>query len=315
MNYPFNVKLEFSKCPNGCDDNDKIILTGRDRLHGLEGEFNVCKCLKCGLERTNPRPTANTIGAYYPDSYAPYQSDAVSIKKTRPVGAFKLFLRKLLGLDMRVLPLIKPGVMLEVGCSSGNYMSSVRDLGWIVEGVEFSDKAASVARTKGFDVKVGSLESVNLDEKKYDLIVGWMVIEHLHDPVQALKKLNTAIKDDGYLVASVPDTKSLAKFLFKEYCYDLHLPNHLYHFTPKTLKLILFKSGWILERVIWQRNCNTLINSFEYWAIDKNKKVLVKVASWLKLNPKASYLRFFLNILLGFTRQSGRIEIWARPVK
>lgn len=316
MNYPHNLELEFSECPNGCAPNDKVVLSGKDMLHGIPGRFDVCRCMTCGLERTNPRPTQDTIGIYYPDNYGPYQSKKKLLSPHPRKSKLNKLIIKVFGLKARQLPAVEPGRMLEIGCSSGAYMQEARSNGWAVDGVEFSDKVALIARGQGFDVKSGAIESVDLESDAYDMIVAWMVIEHLHDPIKVLKKLNSAIKPRGYLVASVPDTKSLAKFLFKEFCYDLHLPNHLYHFTPNTLELILSKSGWVLERVIWQRNCNTLLNSFEYWAIEKNKPYIIKIATWLKSSNKAAaYVRLMLNIILGVTRLSGRIEIWARPVK
>src|SRR5690606_23921493 len=100
--------------------------------------------------------------------------------------------------------------------------------------------------------------------------------------------------------------------LFKERCYDLQLPTHLFHFTPVTLKTLLVKSGWELERVFWQRNCNTLLWSFEYWAKEE-RPTLLRLARWLRLSNSASKLRAVLSIVLGSLRQSGRIEVWARP--
>ena len=65
------IKLEQVSCPLVCQKGDKTVLTGRDLLHDLPGEFTVVKCLDCGLMRTNPRPTSGTVGFYYPDDYWP----------------------------------------------------------------------------------------------------------------------------------------------------------------------------------------------------------------------------------------------------
>jgi trans-aconitate methyltransferase len=289
------------------------VLTGRDRLHNIEGEFTIVKCNKCGLERTTPRPTAETMGAYYPDNYGPYQEQAkLELAADTP---FKKNARKFLGLNARQLPPMAPGKMLEIGCSSGAYMEQARCLGWSVDGVEFSDEAAASARMKGFNVQTGSIEQATPpSDKKYDVVCAWMVLEHLHKPANVLAKLRGMVNSDGYLVALVPDSQSLAKYLFKERCYDLQLPTHLFHFTPKTLKVMLEQSGWDLERVFWQRNCNTLLWSSEYWAIENKHSRLLVFFRWLRLSNSASKIRTVLSVLLGFTRQSGRIEIWARPI-
>ena len=350
MNTPKDVMLEDVTCPLGCSKNDEVVLTGRDRLHDLPGEFTVVKCRTCGLKRTNPRPTPATIGAYYPADYAPYHSSTVEEKPSkssinpdcpleqhliekqrkflmdtirkpiktdvlRPNGqsSIKAWLRHLLGLNARMLPPIPPGRMLEVGCASGSYMEQAKRLGWKVEGIEFSEEAAAVARGKGFNVQSGSLEQAKAPEAQYDVITAWMVLEHLHQPIFALKKLRKWVKPDGYLVALVPDAVSLSQTVFKELSYDLHLPAHLYHYSPKTLELVLANAGWEVERVFWQRNCNTLLWSFEYWATEKNRSNTLKFAKWLRLSKGAFRIRMILSILLGMARQSGRIEIWARP--
>lgn len=67
-----SIKLEQVYCPLGCQKRDKTVLTGRDLLHDLPGEFNVVKCLDCGLMRTNSRSTPETMGFYYPNDYGPF---------------------------------------------------------------------------------------------------------------------------------------------------------------------------------------------------------------------------------------------------
>lgn len=309
--YPDGVELEHVNCPNGCDRNDELMLVGFDQLHGLPGEFDVWRCSSCGLQRTTPRPTPATIAAYYPSNYAPYQNEGEASTPDTP--GLKRIIRLRLGMETRKLPDVTPGRMLEIGCSSGGYMELARQKGWQVEGIEFSEQAATVARAKGFTVQVGSLEQAQPPSEPYDVITAWMVLEHLHDPVGALKKLRAWIKPEGYLVALVPDANSIAKTLFKEQCYDLQLPTHLFHYTPATLKIVLANSGWTLERVSWQRNCNTLLWSLEYWADKRKNQSLTKFARWLRISRKAIKVRMFLGLVLGMTRQSGRIEIWARP--
>lgn len=311
MNTPKEVILEDVKCPIGCSKNDEVVLTGRDRLHDLPGQFSIVKCRTCGLMRTNPRPTPATIGAYYPADYAPYHSSTLEEKSSK--SGIKAWLRHLFELNARMLPPVPPGRMLEVGCSSGSYMEQAKRLGWEVEGIEFSEEVAAVARGKGFNVQSGSLEQAKAPETQYDVITAWMVLEHLHEPVNALRKTLAWVQPNGYLIASVPDSGSLAKTLFSERCYDLQLPSHLFHYTPKTLKFVLANAGWDLERVFWERNCNTLLWSFEYWATEKNRPNTLKFAKWLRLSKGAGRVRMILGILLGITRQSGRIEIWARP--
>ena len=66
-------EFEETKCPVCNHDNTARVFIGRDRLCKKEGQFQAVQCKLCGLIYTNPRPTQETMGYFYPPSYAPYQ--------------------------------------------------------------------------------------------------------------------------------------------------------------------------------------------------------------------------------------------------
>lgn len=66
--------LEKTTCPLCHGSETNTVFTGRDRLCKKEGEFQVVQCKVCGLMYTNPRPTQETMGYFYPPGYAPYQA-------------------------------------------------------------------------------------------------------------------------------------------------------------------------------------------------------------------------------------------------
>lgn len=67
-------KLEETVCPLCRNNKTKIIFVGRDRLCKRDGEFSVVCCESCGMIFTNPRPTRETMGYFYPEDYDPYQA-------------------------------------------------------------------------------------------------------------------------------------------------------------------------------------------------------------------------------------------------
>ena len=145
--------------------------------------------------------------------------------------------------------------------------------GWNVEGLEFSAKAAERARSLGYHVCLSTIEEAETPRNTFDLIVGWMVLEHLHRPVLALQKLRRWTKKKGWLVISIPNAGSLEFRIFKDKWYALHLPNHLYHFTPETLEKVLEKGGWRLERIHHQRIMSNLCGSLGFVAEKKPEGV------------------------------------------
>jgi 2-polyprenyl-3-methyl-5-hydroxy-6-metoxy-1,4-benzoquinol methylase len=312
-----DVIFESCPCPLGCKPNDELIVTAGDRINGLPGLFRVVRCQDCGLMRTDPRPTPSTIGFYYPDDYGPYLGTrAVSgLNSNRP----PLWKRRLRQAFKRVaqtdyLPLMEPGRMLELGCASGAFLQRMARDGWDVTGIEFSAAAAKAARCLGFQVHAGLLETAPDPEQPFDLVAGWMVFEHLHDPIGALRILHPWLKRDGWLVLAMPNAASIERAIFRDRWLAYHLPNHLFHFTPASLAMILDKGGFKLERVFHQRLLSNAIASTGY--LLKDRKAAAHLAERLIKFPergkKLHYVLFPLAFALSMFGQTGRMTVWAR---
>lgn len=310
-----SVCMEDVPCPLCGRQHDEFILAGRDLLHGMPGEFNVVRCCSCGLMRTNPRPTADTIGFYYPDDYGPYLD--TQVLAVRSISRIKKLLRPLVRRIFndysQALPAMTPSRMLEIGCASGAFLHRMAGLGWQVEGIEFSEKPAQAAQQLGYKVHAGSLENAPAPARPFDLIVGWMVLEHLHDPVGCLKKLWDWSGPGAWMVLSVPNANALEFQLFKSRWYALQLPAHLHHFTPQTLAKVLEAGGWSLEKIHHQRSMINLIASTAYLVESRG---FPNAAKWLHAfagrGGKWFYILFPVAWVLGVFGQTGRMTVWAR---
>jgi len=308
------VELEDAPCPNGCRQDDERLFTAHDRLHDLPGDFDVVRCRGCGLIRTNPRPAPASMGFYYPDDYGPYMDSQVHPGSRRFVDGLRRLYRALFPNHSQALPSLEPGRMLEVGSASGAYLAEMAAKGWQVQGIEFSESAAAHAREAGFPVYTGSVESAPDYAEPFDLVVGWMVVEHLHDPVGALSKLARWTRPDGWLAISVPNAGSSEFLLFKGAGYALHVPNHLYHFSPETLSALLDKSGWRMERVLHQRTVANWMGGIGYKLEDWGAPVWLSAPFRNYPGPPGpmTILLFPLAWLLSIFGQTGRMTVWAR---
>ncbi|MDQ6892783.1 MAG: class I SAM-dependent methyltransferase [Acidobacteriota bacterium] len=320
MSAPPGVELERAACPLGCPPDDEPVLVGRDRLQNLPGEFSIVRCRRCGILRTDPRPTPASIGFYYPDGYGPYESTGVAAPgpgaARRPAWrrAVSAAVQRLTESKAEQIPRLAPGRMLEIGCAAGSFLDRMAGIGWDVQGIEFSSTAAERARRAGYQVHAGSVESAPEPSELYDLVVGWMVLEHLHDPVAALKKLRGWTRPGGWLAVSVPDASSMQFRLFGAAWYALHLPNHLWHPTRRTIRKVLERAGWKVARVTDQRDVRNLMGSVGYRLRDLGR--FPRIARWFSEFPERGgriyYALHPLALLLAATRQSGRITVWAR---
>lgn len=320
MSVPEAVVLETTPCPLGCHAVDDVVLVGRDRIHDLPGEFTIVRCSGCGLMRTNPRPDPTSIGYYYPDEYGPYlgtrvlppENEEQSLsRRLKKVAASLLEAR-----SEHLPPRMLPGRMLEIGCASGSFMHRMAEAGWEVEGIEPSASAGGAALQLGYPVHIGSLESAPEPSRRFDLVVGWMVLEHLHDPVAALQKLHRWTNPGSWLGLSVPDAGAAEFRFFKDAWYALQLPNHLYHYTPETVTAVLHRAGWSVERIHHQRTLSNLMASTGYRRRDKgyNDALTAALVSYPETPGRKPYLLYPLAYLLSLIGQTGRMTIWAHRV-
>lgn len=312
------VEWETKPCPLGCTQGDEFVLKGRDRINNLPGEFTVVRCKGCGLMRTDPRPTPETIGFYYPDSYGPYLNTKVSVNgllsNSNPL--WKQMLGKAFQFNTSRIPSIKPGRLLEIGCASGSFMHKMALGEWEVEGIEFSPAAAENARALGYRVHTGSIETAPEPQQLFQLVAGWAVLEHLHEPILSLQKLHRWTNPDGWLALSVPNMDCLGFHVFRDAWYALHLPNHLYHYTPKTLRSVLERGGWQVTKVFPQRVVIDLVASMGYVLHDKGfecalTKSLIRFPERARLR---NLLLYPLAYLLGLFGQTGRMTVWAQKL-
>ena len=302
-----STDLEVAPCPMGCPVADVVVCISKDLIHGVGGEFQVVRCEQCALVRTNPRPTADDIGAYYPAEYSPH----ATLSRT---AGWRSKLQALAGLRDHWLPDIPPGHVLEIGCANGDFLVHMKSLGWTVEGIEPGSVPAGVAGSKGLHIQNTTVESAEPPTQPADLVVAWMALEHFHHPVDALRKLAGWSAADASLVVSLPNLNGLSFRLFERYWYDLDVPRHLYHFTPETATSMLAASGWRVERVVYQRSVRELALSFSFWISARSKDARIsRWSSWAANSSLASYVLVPLGYFLAW-RKKTRMTVWAKRI-
>lgn len=312
---PPDVELEDTPCPLMCwPPADTLVVEGHDRICRLPGRFRVVRCSHCGLLRTNPRPTPQTIGYYYPDDYGPYVATqvAAALPDPEPSSRLRTRLRNWLTPDNEPLPVGPPGRLFEIGCASGAFLHAMASKGWTVQGLELSRRAGEAARSLGHAVHIGPLETAPPPAEQVDVVAGWMVVEHLHDPVAGLRKLHDWVRPGGWLAISVPNAASLERSVFGARWYSLHLPAHLFHFTPKTLQRVLDAAGWTLDRVMHQRSLTNLFGSAAYVLQDAGAPGGDALLRFAEHPGRAAYALTPPALLLAQLGQTGRMTVWAR---
>jgi len=263
--------------------------------------------------RTDPRPDEAAMARYYPEDYAPFQNAA--FRSRARTGLLKRSVDVIFRFNTGRLPLDPPGSLLEVGCATGVFLNARRLAGWEVEGVEPSEKAAAIASARGLPVHAGRLADAPLQNSPYDLVVAHMVLEHLHDPVAALKQWRGLVKPGGRLVVSTPNIGSLDYLIFRRNWYALQLPTHLYHFTPRTLKKMLQVAGWRVEKILHHRTMANYIGSLGI-LLEQATPLTGPGRALKQLAGAGGYLPYLLypvSLVMAALGQTGRMTAWAQP--
>jgi SAM-dependent methyltransferase len=128
------------------------------------------------------------------------------------------------------------GALLDLGCSSGGFLRSMKSPAWKLYGIEMSDEVARQAETvSGAQVFVGDILDAPFAPESFDVVTCFHVFEHLYHPLEVLGKVAKWLKPGGIFYLMVPNIDSAGAKIFGRYWYALELPRHLYHFSPKSL--------------------------------------------------------------------------------
>ncbi len=221
------------------------------RLKFEDGPFRVVTCATCGLTYVTPRLTdAKLIEEVYDEGY--WSSDAAKVRgytdyrQDRPL--YLRTYRRRMRVVRRHFP--KAGRVLDVGCAAGYFLRVMQEEGWDVTGLEPSDAIRPQAEELlgAQNVKAGLLGQVDLAPGSFDLITMWDVIEHIPDPVAAVREVGKLLAPGGRFLIETQNVDSrAARLLGKRWQHYKHA-EHIYHFNPKTLAAVLAKADFhVLE--------------------------------------------------------------------
>jgi SAM-dependent methyltransferase len=88
------------------------------------------------------------------------------------------------------------------------------------------------------------VETVELEQGAYDAAVFRHSLEHVSDPVAALRRAGAALRPGGLVLISVPNFGSWQRRRFASRWYHLDLPRHRVHFTAPALVSALGRAGF-----------------------------------------------------------------------
>ena len=216
---------------------------------------DIYKCKDCGIQFMNPVYS----DAYLEEYYAGYITPAYTQKT---IDEQHEVCKQNFTAINRFMP--GKGAMLDFGLGNGTYALYARELGWQVSGYDVDCATTQeLAKKMNMDVRCGDFDSLDWNDRKFDLIYAHHVVEHLKDPVARLKSFHGILKKDGFLYIGVPNISawgSKVKFVLEKLglkksrvgkYYDSE--HHIFYYNPVSLKRVLEMSGF---RLVYKSNAS-----------------------------------------------------------
>jgi SAM-dependent methyltransferase len=208
-------------------------LKGPDRFHGRKEKYTLVRCPACSLVWLNHPPVPAEMYLHYTDAYHKLISAAGQNSPTRWKHR-----------RAAMAPYKQSGALLDLGCSSGSFLESMRGESWKLYGVEMSaDGARTAEERSGAQVFVGNILDAPFPAESFDVITCFDVLEHLYEPRKVMARVGEWLKPGGIFYVLVPNVDSAEARAFGSYWHGLELPRHLFHYAPASLKFLAESAG------------------------------------------------------------------------
>lgn len=211
------------------------------RFYLMKDDFAFYRCSRCGFIFVHPAPSDTTqiysedyfSGATSGFGYVDYENDKVAM-----VPFFTAVLDTLENLSSR------RGTLLDVGAATGFFMKLASGRGWQARGLEVSPYAVKTARASNLDISQGTLESVALPGNYFDAITMLDLLEHVSQPIEALRLSSGLLRRGGILFINTPDTASWWAKFFGRRWHAYCPPEHLSYFNSQNLCRLLINNSF-----------------------------------------------------------------------
>ena len=124
---------------------------------------------------------------------------------------------------MRMIP--SGGAVLDVGCGRGVFLDILAKHGYHCLGTERSETSGCDAKEL-VKIMIGNIEDINLPDESFDMVTFWQVLEHLHNPKNAIAEASRILRPGGKILIQVPNPESL-QARTGPYWFHLDPPRHL----------------------------------------------------------------------------------------
>jgi SAM-dependent methyltransferase len=212
-----------------------------------ENGFRLERCGRCRLLFVSPRPRDAEIRAIYEHDAAHTASRQLLARSRDPqaVAHARYTLRLLRPHQQR-------GMLLEIGAGAGLFMNEARRAGYAITAVEPNPvQAVFMAKTFGIQAITAALGSEALEDRRFDVVYHCNVLSHFPDPVAALALIRSRLRPGGILLMETGNFADVDPRFYRVIARTerFQLPDHLYFFGERSLRLLLERTGFAVRRM------------------------------------------------------------------
>lgn len=129
------------------------------------------------------------------------------------------------------------GLILDIGCSTGNFLAVAPEK---IEGIDIDEESLKIALERGLKVKKIDVESEIgiIGSESFEAIYAKHILEHLNKPLDFLREVKRILKSGGLAIISTPN----CPYMLNRNFWDDY--THRRPFTRQSLKMIACDADW-----------------------------------------------------------------------
>ena len=225
--------LQPEPCPVCGQLETRFWLKAPDRFHGRQIIYTLVRCANCSVVWLSNPPAPDEMYLHYTEAYDRLISASGEGSPVRWRDR-----------NAALAPNKQSGALLDLGCSSGAFLQTLRGKDWDLYGIEMSAESAQKAEAStGAKVFVGKILDAPFPPASFDVITCFDVLEHLYEPRRVMARVSEWLKPGGIFYVLVPNIDSAEGRVFRSYWHGLELPRHLFHYSPASLKFLAKGAG------------------------------------------------------------------------
>jgi SAM-dependent methyltransferase len=212
--------------------------------------FDYVLCNVCSTLFVNPRPNSELLAKFYVES--PSTSFWVNefFKPVAEARREKIF-RPRAEYLARKYGSEPEWIIGDIGSGFGLFLEELSKI-WVgstMIAIEPSREMSEICRSKGFEVLPCAFEDVEGWNGKFDLLTSFELFEHVFEPEAFLRKAWELLRPGGRLFLTTLNGKGFDIQVLWEKSKSVAPPHHLNFFNPRSVKMLLDRTGFLAEEI------------------------------------------------------------------